>query len=299
LLWVTPLLAQQNPSATLTTQTTDDKMNIHLSWNTSVQASYYQYKRQLHIQFSRPLGQIDIANLLEWGSKWLLNVQHGYDSLLLVLGRDVGANIISTETSVTVHLIRIFPQQKTNTPSQQPAHDDRLNYLRAVTLLHTGELHKARRILIQLSDKKPSDINYLKNLAVSEYRLGNWRAAYQHYNHVVSLDPEQKDAQQARYQLIRKHGGQIQLDSTRRIANNNDEQSLIRLHANTLFSMDWRLTGTLSRREIHLDETSHRTLSALTTIREDVELSLSHQQQGHSDDSGYHAFTEAILAGNE
>jgi len=281
MLWVTTLLAQQNQDATLTTETIDDKMNIHLSWSTPVQASYHQDKTQLHIQFSRALGQIDLIKLLECCSEWLLNVQYGYDSLLLVLAANVGANITRTETSVTVHLILIFPPQKLSTPLQQAGHDDQLDYLRAVALLHTGELHKAHRILARLSDKNPSDMNYLKNLAVSEYRIGNWRAAYQHYDRVLSLDPEQKDVQQVKYQLIREHGGQVQFDSSQRMADNNDEQSLIRLRANVLFSMDWRLTGTLSRREIHLDETTHRTSSALVTIREDAELSLSYHHQMH------------------
>jgi len=281
MLWVTTLLAQPNQGATLTTQATDNGMNINLSWSDPVQTSYHKDNNQLHMQFSKALGQTDLTRLLACCSEWLLNVQYGYDSLLLVLAPEVGANISRTETEVTVHLVRIFPKRETAAPLQQADdNDDQLNYLRAVSLLHTGDSHKARAILSQLSDKNPSNMTYLKSLALSEYRIGDWRAAYRHYDHVLSIDPEQKDVKQVKYQLIREHGGQLKFDSMMRMADNNkDEQKLIRLHANTLFSMDWRLSATLSRREIHIDKATHHTPIASLTIREDVELSLSYYQQ--------------------
>ncbi len=275
--WVSTLPAQQNQGATLTTQASGDGINIKLAWNAPVRTSYYKDKNQLHMQFSKALGQADLTRLSVCCSAWLLNVQYGYDSLLLVLTPEAGANVTRTETEVTVHLIRIF----SNTPSPPPEDsDDQLNYLRAVSSLHAGDSHKARAILVQLSDKTPSNMAYLKSLALSEYRLGDWRAAYRHYDRVLSLDPEQKDIKQVKYQLIREHGGQLKFDSMMRMADNNkNQQKLIRIHANTLLSMDWRLSGTLSRREIHFDKTTHHPSIASLTLRDDVELSLSYYHQ--------------------
>lgn len=229
----------------------DAAASLTLSWPGAVKVVHTQTGRELTLRFGKPIGEARVESIAERLGGWVEGVQHGYDSLLLVLAPDILADVRPERSGVRVTFSHA-PRVAARTTEDEAA-ERRLDYFRAVTMIEDGRTGEARTLITAMLERDPKDREAVELQAQVAERQGRWRDAVALYDRALALAPDSKPAADARRRLLREYGSQARLDYDVQHVKNADVQRVARLNGSLEIGGNSALRYVVERRTLDVD----------------------------------------------
>jgi hypothetical protein len=235
-------MAEAPAQAELSSRRTESGAEFILAWPQPVEVEAQSDSRELLLRFSQPLGDVPAATLVADLPDLLEDVRYGFDSLLIRSTREVTFEVVRGDRGVVVRMTPVSPVPPI-------AEDDaaneafRLDLLRALALLQDGEANEARRLLAELHEKRPQDVDAIANLALAETQLGRWRRALELYDEGLALRPNDPGLADARAQLLRQNGTYARLQPTYIDYHNSDREVFTTASGKVVLPEGWAALG--------------------------------------------------------
>jgi hypothetical protein len=174
----------------------DPSRSFALTWPDPVTVRSDLEGRELTLRFSRPLGDVPIADLEPRLAGAVETIRYGYDSLLLRLAPDTEPDVAITGNGVQVTLTPLGTANgrsdgktdATPAPGSSPA---LLEFVRAKALLNAGEVVAARAELQSYIANQPIDqrIAQAARIARTEGRSGSPSRSFTSFDRLLRADP--------------------------------------------------------------------------------------------------------------
>ena len=253
--------AQASPEVELTSRRLDEGAEFTLTWPQPVNVEVQSDPRELLLRFSRPLGDIQAGILVSEFPDLIQDVRYGYDSLLVRSTRKVSFEVARTARGLTARMTPAPADAPAPAPLGAVARDEefRLDYLRALALLQSGELEQARTLLDKLHKDRPGDAEVIGSLALAETELGRWRQAVRLYDEGLQLRPGDPVLADARIRLLRQNGTYAKVQPTYIDYHNSNREVFAKASGKVVLPDGWAMLGGVE--SVYLDAEDIRRLN--------------------------------------
>lgn len=169
----------------------EESARIVFQWPLKVVYSHEVSGREIILKFERPINAVEIGRITRGKFGWIAGVSTGFDTVLLLAGRDVSYTVSSDGNMVIVKLLMVEEGAKKENDASGKL---RLALLKSRLLLETGREYEARRFLKELVMKFPQNSSVLVACANIERNFGRFYDAYRFYGRALKAAPENEDA---------------------------------------------------------------------------------------------------------
>ena len=230
--------------------------SIILTWPDIVEVTQIIDGHEILLRFDQPLGDLSVDVIQRSLPNWVNSVQYGYNSLLIRAIPEVDFSMQNQDGRVEVVMQSVVPVN-TYDISKSSNHsfrtENRLQCLRAMALLASNDYDYAQRLLTDLLQQDPENIDALLLMAETEERLGRWRDALEYYNNALRINNNQPEVSRARSRLLQEHGNSIQGRSQILKVDDAEQQSISSLEGRLVSNARLTVNIAAQIRDITID----------------------------------------------
>lgn len=203
-------------------QADQDHAALSFRWSAPVTVNVTENGQELLLEFNRTVGVLPLEAIARDLRPYLTNVRFGFDTVLLEVSRPAQQRVFVTDYGVVVEF-----SIEAAVAAKAVEVNERLNQLRALALVETGDPCAARRQLQETVDEQWADAETHMAMGRANQLCGDRLSALQHYDAVGAEHALSETALTARRELLREYGSAMSLESWQRRATGGDEEDAV------------------------------------------------------------------------